>query len=368
MVLIWRSRKPPNSQCIWLILGSTHANNMLNIQSHVSLKPYNTFGIDVNARYWVEINQQEDLQTLLPLTEFLDTPKLLLGGGSNVLLCHDFDGLVVKMSIQGIELIREDDDHYYLRAGAGVNWHELVQYCVEHNYAGLENLSLIPGTVGAAPMQNIGAYGVELEQVFDSLTAVAILTGEQRTFRHADCAFGYRESIFKRDLKNQYIITSVTFRLDKRPTFHTRYGAIQETLAEMGVSDEQLSIRAISEAVIRIRQSKLPDPAQIGNAGSFFKNPEIPRAHFEQLKEHHPAMPGYPVDDETVKVPAGWLIEQAGWKGYRAGDAGVHARQALVLVNYGDATGREILTLAHQVQQSVQDKYGITIKPEVNVV
>lgn len=341
---------------------------MLSIQSYVSLKPYNTFRIDASARYWVDISNEDDLQTLLQLAEFLDTPKLILGGGSNVLLCQNFDGLAVKISLQGIQVVREDDTHIYVKAGGGVNWHHLVMYCVDQGYAGIENLSLIPGTVGAAPMQNIGAYGVELEQVFDSLTAVHIQKGHTRTFNHADCAFGYRESVFKRELKGQYIITSVTFRLDKSPTFHTRYGAIQETLAEMGVSEEHLTIKAISDAVIQIRQSKLPDPAQIGNAGSFFKNPEIPKSQFDQLKLDYPTLPGYPVNDDFVKVPAGWLIEQAGWKGYRSGDAGVHTKQALVLVNYDKATGNQILALAQHVQESVQEKYGITITPEVNII
>lgn len=341
---------------------------MLNIQSYVSLKPYNTFRIGATTRYWVDINHEEDLQTLLQLTEFIDSQKLILGGGSNILLCQNFDGLVIKMNIQGIDVLREDDSHVYIKVGAGVNWHELVQFCVQQGYAGMENLSLIPGTVGAAPMQNIGAYGVELEQVFESLTAIHIVTGEKRTFNHSDCGFGYRESVFKRELKGQYIITSVTFQLDKLPTFHTRYGAIQETLAEMGVTESDLSIQSISEAVIRIRRSKLPDPAQIGNAGSFFKNPEIPKAQFEALQNQYPTLPGYPIGDTIVKVPAGWLIEQAGWKGYRAGDAGVHVNQALVLVNYGNATGNEILTLAKQIQESVLTKFGISISPEVNVI
>ena len=341
---------------------------MLNIQSHVSLKPYNTFRIDANARYWVDVTNEEDLQTLLQLSDFVDTPKLVLGGGSNVLLCHDFDGLVVRVDIQGIEVVRDDENHIYLDVGAGVNWHKLVLFCVRNGYAGMENLSLIPGTVGAAPLQNIGAYGVELEQLFDSLTAVHVQTGEKRRFTHADCQFGYRESVFKRELKGQYIITGVTFRLDKTPTFHTRYGAIQETLAEMGIPDDNLSIKAISDAVIRIRRSKLPDPAQIGNAGSFFKNPEIPKEQFDSLKDTYPALPGYPVGEASVKLPAGWLIEQAGWKGYRSGDAGVHAKQALVLVNYDTATGHQILALAKQVQDSVQDKFGVVIVPEVNIV
>lgn len=341
---------------------------MLNIQSRVSLKAYNTFGIEATARYWVEINQEEDLQTLLQLADYVNTPKFILGGGSNVLLCQNVDGMVVKINIPGISVTREDDTHVYLTAGAGVSWHELVLYCVSNNYAGIENLSLIPGTVGAAPMQNIGAYGVELEQVFDSLTAIHVATGEKRTFTHADCAFGYRESVFKKALKGQYIITSVSLRLNKQPTFHTQYGAIKETLADMGITEANLTIKAISDAVIHIRRSKLPDPAQIGNAGSFFKNPEIPKNQFDSLKAQHPSLPGYPVDSETVKIPAGWLIEQAGWKGYRQGDAGVHAKQALVLVNYGRATGHEILALAKQVQASVQEKFGVTISPEVNIV
>ena len=341
---------------------------MLNIQSYVSLKPYNTFGINVSARYWVDISHENDIYTLLHLTEFIETPKLIIGGGSNILLCHNFDGLVIKMNILGVNILRQDDAHIYVTAGAGVNWHELVQFCVQHGYAGMENLSLIPGTVGAAPMQNIGAYGVELEQIFESLTAIHIRTGEKRIFTHADCAFGYRESIFKRELKGQYIITSVTFQLNKHPTFHTRYGAIQETLSEMGVPENNLSIKAISEAVIRIRRSKLPDPAQIGNAGSFFKNPEILKAQFDALRTQYPTLPGYPIGDNIVKVPAGWLIEQAGWKGYRSGDAGVHTKQALVLVNYGNATGDELLKLARQVQASVLAKFDIEISPEVNVI
>lgn len=342
---------------------------MLNVQSNVSLKPYNTFGIHANARYWAEIQDPADLQTLLHLNEYVAVPKLILGGGSNLLLTGDVEGMVIRMNIQGIELVRQDERHYWVKAGAGVNWHEFVMYCVKRGYAGLENLSLIPGTVGAAPMQNIGAYGVEIEQVFESLEALNRQTGEIRTFTHAECQFGYRESVFKHELRDQYIITSVTFQLDKTPTFHTTYGAIAETLAEMGVTDETLSIKAVSDAVIRIRRSKLPDPAEIGNAGSFFKNPEIPKEQFEALRQEWPDMPGYPLaDTDRVKVPAGWLIERCGWKGYRTGDAGVHARQALVLVNYGKATGHEILALAHEVQRSVGEKFGISINPEVNLV
>ncbi|GAB3326770.1 UDP-N-acetylmuramate dehydrogenase [Larkinella ripae] len=341
---------------------------MLDIQSHVSLKPYNTFGIDAKARYWVEIDTEDQLKTLFQLNEYLAVPKLILGGGSNLLFTRDFEGLVIKVAIQGIAVVREDDAHVYVKAGAGVNWHQLVMYCVQHGYAGIENLALIPGTTGAAPMQNIGAYGVEIEQVFDHLEAVAIQTGETRTFNHAECRFGYRESIFKHEAKGHYIINSVTFRLNKKPVFHTEYGAIRETLAAMGISDDKLSIKAISDAVIRIRRSKLPNPAEIGNAGSFFKNPEISKDQFEALKTAYPAIPGFPTGDRTVKVPAGWLIEQCGWKGKHLGNAGVHAKQALVLVNHGGATGAEILALAQKVQQSVDDKFGIRLNPEVNIV
>lgn len=341
---------------------------MLTVQRGVSLRPYTTFGIEAQANYFADIASETDLNTLFQLNEFNTLPKLILGGGSNLLLTQDFPGLVIRLTLSGINRVREDELHVYVQAGAGVGWHELVMYCVSNDLAGMENLSLIPGTAGAAPMQNIGAYGVEIEQIFDHLEAVHIQTGEKRRFEHADCRFGYRESIFKHELKGQYIITSVTFRLDKTPTFHTRYGAISETLAEMGVTDETMSIRAISDAVIKIRRSKLPDPAEIGNAGSFFKNPEIPAAQFDQLKTTYPAMPGFPIDPNKIKVPAGWLIEQAGWKGYRTGDAGVHAKQALVLVNYGHATGHEMLALAHQVQASVLEKFGITINPEVNIL
>jgi UDP-N-acetylmuramate dehydrogenase len=341
---------------------------MLTVQRGVSLRPYTTFGIEAQANYFAELTSEADFETLRQLTDLDGLPKLILGGGSNLLLTQNFDGLVLRLALGGISVEREDEQHIYVRAGAGVVWHDLVMYCVDHNYAGMENLALIPGTVGAAPMQNIGAYGVEIEQIFDHLEAIHLETGQKRRFNHADCRFGYRESVFKHDLKGQYVITSVTFRLDRVPTFRTSYGDIQKTLAEMNVPDDKLSIRAISEAVVRIRRSKLPDPAEIGNAGSFFKNPEIPQAQFEQLKATYPAMPGYPTAPGRVKVPAGWLIEQAGWKGYRQGDAGVHARQALVLVNYGHATGHEIVNLAIRVRTSVMEKFGVAITPEVNIL
>ncbi len=341
---------------------------MLTVQRGVSLRAYNTFGLDVRANYFADLLTEADLDTLFNLDQFKTLPLLLLGGGSNVLLTQDFPGLVIRVGLGGIGVVEQNEQHMYVRAGAGVNWHELVRYCVENDFAGMENLSLIPGTTGAAPIQNIGAYGVEVEQIFDSLEAVHLKTGQKKRFSHADCQFGYRHSVFKDQLKGQYLITSVTFRLLKTPVFQTHYGAIGETLTQMGIGPDTLSILAISNAVIRIRQSKLPDPAQIGNAGSFFKNPEIPTEQFEKIKRTYPALPGYPLGSDRVKVPAGWLIEQAGWKGYRHGDAGVHAKQALVLVNYGHATGAELLALARQVQESVKAKFGIDITPEVNIV
>jgi len=336
------------------------------IQENISLKPYNTFGIEAIGRYFAEIQTIDELQEILTSPVYQAMDKLVLGGGSNVLFTRNFEGLVLKINLPGINTLREDDEHVWVKAGAGVNWHDLVMHCIGHNYAGIENLSLIWGTVGAAPMQNIGAYGVEIKDVFEELEAVRLSDGALHTFRHADCHFGYRESIFKHDLKGQYIIVSVTLRLNKKPTFHTSYGAIQVTLREMGV--EHLTIQAISEAVCRIRTSKLPDPHQIGNAGSFFKNPEISQADFERLKSQYPNVPSYPAPDGKVKVPAGWLIEQAGWKGKRVGNTGVHAQQALVLVNHGQATGDEIKRLSEQVQASVAEKFGVKLQAEVNLV
>jgi UDP-N-acetylmuramate dehydrogenase len=339
---------------------------MLTIQSNVSLKPYNTFGIDVTARYLVEVDSDQDIQTLLQLPDVQTLPKLILGGGSNLLLTQDFNGLVVKINLKGIETVKEDQNHVWLRAGAGESWHDFVMYSVEKGLGGIENLSLIPGTVGAAPMQNIGAYGVEIKDTFDRLEAVDIATGVRRIFSNTDCHFGYRNSVFKNEAKGQYIITSVQFKLNKTPNLQLSYGDIQKTLEQMGVKEP--TIKAVSDAVIKIRRSKLPDPAEIGNAGSFFKNPEIPAIQFNSLKIQYPDIPGYIIDDETVKVPAGWLIEQCGWKGKRFGNIGVHARQALVLVNYGGGKGTDIKQLAEKVQASVAEKFGITLHTEVNFI
>ncbi len=336
------------------------------VQTNVSLKPYNTFGIAANAKYFVEVSDIEQLQTILQHPDYQGVERLILGGGSNLLLTRDFDGIVIKIAIKGIEKYKEDEQNIWLKAGAGEIWHDLVLYCVNHDYAGIENLSLIPGTVGAAPMQNIGAYGVEIKEVFESLEAIEIKTGKSRIFTKDECQFGYRESIFKHAVKGEYVIVNVSFRLNKTPVYHVEYGAIKDTLAEMGI--EKLSIKAISDAVISIRQSKLPNPAEIGNAGSFFKNPEIPRAQFDLLKEQFPAIPSYPVNELTVKVPAGWLIEQAGWKGQRFGNIGVHAKQALVLVNYGEGHGNEIKELSQKIQDSIKEKFGIQLSAEVNFI
>ncbi len=339
----------------------------MEIQENISLQPYNTFGLQATARYFVEVNTLEQLVTVLKDNTFQNLPRLFLGGGSNILLTKDFEGIVIKINLQGIEKQQENELHVWLKAGAGVVWHNFVLHCIAQNWAGVENLSLIPGTVGAAPMQNIGAYGVEIKDVFDELEALNLSTLQIEKFALDDCQFGYRESVFKHIYKNQYVILSVTFRLNKTPNFHIEYGAIKDTIAEMGV--QQLSIKAISDAVIHIRQSKLPNPAEIGNSGSFFKNPEIPIAQFQALKERFPAMVSFPsINPALIKVPAGWLIEQAGWKGFKDGHIGVHAKQALVLVNYGGGKGNDIKALSEKIQASVFEKFGILLHPEVNFI
>jgi UDP-N-acetylmuramate dehydrogenase len=336
------------------------------IKENISLKPYNTFGIDAKARFFISIDSVEKLKTVLSLEQFKSAKKLFIGGGSNLLLLNDFDGLVIKIEISGIDKVTETENGVILKAGAGVVWHDFVMYCVDNRFYGVENLSLIPGTVGAAPMQNIGAYGVEIKDVFESLEALNTSTLEVESFNLEKCRFGYRESIFKHEAKDKYVILNVSFNLQKNGNLNLEYGAIKDTLSQMQISNPTL--KEVSEAVISIRKSKLPDPSEIGNSGSFFKNPEIPITRFEKLKEKYPNAPSYPVNENLVKVPAGWLIEQAGWKGHREGNVGVHARQALVLVNYGGGTGIEIKALAEKIQKSVFEKYGIEINPEVNFI
>ena len=338
----------------------------MQIHSDISLLPFNTFHIDATAKYFAEVKTIEDITVLQSDKIFKENRKLILGGGSNMLLTQNFDGLVVKISLPGIEIQREDLHHYYVRVNAGVVWHDFVLWCIERGYAGVENLSLIPGHVGASPMQNIGAYGVELKDVCVSVDAIHIHTGEHLSFAAADCEFGYRESIFKHKYRDQFIITSVHFRLNRVPRFNVSYGDIKATLEEMKVFD--LSIKAVSDAVVKIRSSKLPDPAVLGNAGSFFKNATISFEKCKELLDKNPLMPNYPQGTGDVKIPAGWLIEQCGWKGKRVGNTGSHAKQALVLVNYGGATGHEIYQLAMDIKQSVMDRFGVEINPEVNLI
>jgi len=333
------------------------------LQENTSLKAYNTFGIDVSARWFARISSIEQLKELL-LSH--SAAPLILGGGSNILFTKNVDGLVLQNGIEGIEKINEDNDAAYVKAGAGVNWHAFVMHCIRHNWAGVENLSLIPGCVGASPMQNIGAYGVEIKDVFHELEAYDLQEKAMVRFGLKDCGFGYRDSVFKRQYKNRFVITSVVYRLSRHPKFSTSYGAIEQELEKMGA--KELSIQAISQAVINIRSSKLPDPKVIGNAGSFFKNPSIAAAQYDALKAQYPGIIGYPNSDGSVKLAAGWMIEQCGWKGYRKGDAGCHAKQALVLVNYGKASGKEIYDLSTDILESVQKKFGVELVREVNIV
>lgn len=333
------------------------------IQENISLKPYNTFGIDVLAEYFAAFSSVDELKNLLNDNK----NHLVLGGGSNILLTKNISGIVLKNELEGINLLREDENYFYVKAHGGDIWHQFVLFCIKNNYAGVENLSLIPGCVGAAPMQNIGAYGVELKDVFYELEALHTKDLSLHTFSNKDCEFGYRESVFKRKCKDQFIILNVTFRLNKRPKFHVEYGAIEQELEKMHVQD--LSIQHISQAVINIRQSKLPDPKNIGNAGSFFKNPTISEEQFVVLKEKYPAIPAYSLPHTSnKKIAAGWLIEQCGWKGFREGNYGVNPLQALVLVNYGGANGSDIYLLSEKIIQSVEEKFDIQLEREVNVI
>ena len=343
----------------------------MQVQENISLRPYNTFGIDAKARYFLRFNSVKELleaSTSMPVAmgDKSRTSNLILGGGSNILFAKDFDGIVLKNEIEGIEKIEEDENDVYIKCGAGVNWHQFVLHCLKNNWAGLENLSLIPGCVGASPMQNIGAYGVEIKDVFHELTAFHLQEKGNYTFKINDCEFGYRESVFKRKYKDQFVIVDVTYRLSKQPQFNTSYGAIEQELNKMGV--KELTIQAVSHAVINIRSSKLPDPKDIGNAGSFFKNPSVAKEKFLQLKQQFENIVGYENADGTMKLAAGWLIEQCGWKGFRSGDAGVHAKQALVLVNYGNATGDEIFILSEKIMDSVVRKFGVQLEREVNII
>jgi len=342
----------------------------MQIQPNISLKKYNTFGIDVTAKYFATFNSIDEIDELLefskPQTLNQKLQTLILGGGSNILFTKNFDGIVLKNELKGIELLKEDEHYVYVKVGAGENWHQFVLHCICNNWAGVENLSLIPGNVGASPMQNIGAYGVEIKEVFHSLEAYHLNEKKIIAFNLNDCQFGYRESVFKKKYRNEFVIAHVTFRLKKQPNFNTSYGAIERELESMNI--KELSIKAISDAVIHIRTSKLPEPSLIGNAGSFFKNPEIDNVEFDKIKSAFPEMVGYKLPNNNVKVAAGWLIEQCGWKGYRQGDCGCFEKQALVLVNYGTANGSEILELSEKIIYSVNEKFGIILEKEVNII
>jgi len=337
----------------------------VHIQENISLKHYNTFGIDVTAKHFVSASNIDDLKQILSLKEHPN--KLILGGGSNMLLTKDFNGLVVHINLKGIEIISENDNTVIVKANAGENWHEFVLWCINNGFGGIENLSLIPGNVGTAPIQNIGAYGVELKDVFESCEALSLETKSLRSFSKSECNFGYRNSIFKQEAKGQFIITNVNFKLSKQNyNLSINYGAITSQLELMQIDNP--TIQDISKAVISIRESKLPNPKEIGNSGSFFKNPVISKTLFNTLLENFKDIPSYPISEDKVKVPAGWLIEKAGFKGKRFDDYGVHKNQALVLVNFGGAKGSDILKLSKLIQKTVERIFGIFIEAEVNIL
>ena len=337
----------------------------MDIQNNFSLKKYNTFGIDAKAKEFVAVHSVNELTSVL--IENKSKSKFILGGGSNMLLTKDIDALVIHVDLKGKKVVKEDDDFVWVESQAGENWHEFVLWTIDQNLGGLENMSLIPGNVGTTPVQNIGAYGTEIKDTFVSCEAMKIDTQEMKTFSKDDCHFGYRESVFKHDVKDQYIITSVVFKLTKRNhKINTSYGDITKELEKQNVITPTL--KDVSNAVIAIRQSKLPDPKELGNSGSFFKNPIILKSEYDKIHTLHPEMPHYVISETQVKVPAGWLIERAGFKGKRFGDAGIHKNQALVLVNYGNATGQEILNVSKDIQATVLKEFGIVIEAEVNVI
>jgi len=335
----------------------------LVIKHNYSLQPFNTFGIDVRANAFAEVVSVEELEIILQLNI---KPFFFLGGGSNILLLKNLPGIVIKNHILGKTVESETAEHVVIGVGGGENWHELIEWTLLQNYGGLENLSLIPGTVGAAPIQNIGAYGVELKDVFEKLEAIELSTGEIKTFSASDCHFGYRDSVFKKELKGRYFISKVYLKLTKKNHFKkTGYGAIQQTLAERQI--ENPTIQDISDVIVSIRSSKLPDPAIIGNSGSFFKNPEADLSLFESINKRYPNMPHYKLPNGKVKIPAGWLIEKCGWKGKKVGNVSSYEKQALVLVNHGGATGMEVWSLAQEIVKSVEKEFEIRLVPEVNV-
>lgn len=337
------------------------------MQENISLKPYNTFGVDVKSKYFAEVRSLKELIETLKFSNSIKLPLLFLGGGSNILLTKDFEGLAIQLNLKGITEEIIDDNQILVTAKAGENWHQFVMFCLDKNYGGLENLSLIPGNVGTSPMQNIGAYGTEIKDIFESCKVLNLETLEIEVFNLEKCRFGYRDSIFKQEGKGKYVILEVTFRLTRTDhKIDVEYGAIKSELENLGITNP--TIKDVSKAVINIRQSKLPDPKVIGNAGSFFKNPTIPLSQFESLKQKFENIPGFPNGD-SVKVPAGWLIEQAGWKGKQIGNVASHKLQALVIINAtGNATGKEIFDFSTEIINSVKEKFGIELEREVNII
>ena len=339
----------------------------MKIENNVSLKKHNSFGIDIVAKQFAIFQSINELEEIISYSTCnIQHATLILGGGSNILFTKNFDGIVLKNELKGIEVVKEDAEHIYVKAAAGELWHNVVLYCIKNNYAGIENLSLIPGCVGAAPIQNIGAYGVELKDVFYELQAYHLHDKTIQTFKLTDCNFGYRESIFKNKFKNQFVILNVILKLNKQPKFHTQYGAIEKELETMKV--KELSIQNISQAVINIRSAKLPNPKIIGNAGSFFKNPIVSKFRRYTIWEYHKDVVSYAIDEMNFKLAAAWLIEKCGWKGYRNGDAGCNPLQPLVLVNYGNATGQEIYDLSEQIIESVKKEFSVVLEREVNII
>lgn len=336
------------------------------VKENFSLKNLNTFGVDVKTDFFISIKNNEDLKKVFLSGKFKHIPKLILGGGSNILFTKDFKGLIIQLSSNEIKMVEENNDHVFIEASAGVIWHDLVLFCVNKNFGGIENLSLIPGKTGAAPIQNIGAYGQELKDTFYSLKGILINDGTEEIFYKDDCDFGYRSSIFKKELKNKFAITDITLKLNKHPVLNTSYGAVEEELKKL--NKKKISIKDVSDVVCKIRMSKLPDPKEIGNAGSFFKNPEIPIKRFENLREKYPEITGYKISDGLIKISAGWLIEKVGLKGIKIGNTGTHKKQALVIVNYGNADGEEILKFKDFIKSEVFKSFEIELEEEVNVI
>lgn len=337
------------------------------LEENISLKKFNTFGIDVKSAYYYPVSEQKDLEKIPNLIQKYGVPYMVLGGGSNILFTQDYPGLIIHNKLKGIQKTEEKDNHVWVESMGGENWHEFVTYCIQKDWGGIENLSLIPGNVGAAPIQNIGAYGVEVKDVFDHLIAFELETGKRKKFNKEACEFGYRDSVFKRHEKGRYLIEKVVFKLTRdQHVFNTSYGAIEEEMKQIGYTT--ISLKGISEAVISIRRAKLPDPLKTGNAGSFFKNPVVEKEHYNRLKDQYTEIPSYSVDESHVKIPAGWLIEKAGWKGKDMGGYGVHSAQALVLINKVGVPGNKIFQLSEDILQDISKRFGILLEREVNIV